>query len=62
MYSIEDNKRIARRFLDLVGEHSIDELCAMVDPSWTMLGGPPNLPAGPEGIRTLFDTFGQSFR
>ncbi len=58
MSSIEANKAIARRFLDLVSEHKIEELCEMISPSWTMHGGPPALPAGPEGIRALFGTFG----
>jgi predicted ester cyclase len=55
--SIEENKHLARRFLDYVSEHQIEELCEMVAPTWTMRGGPPNLPAGPDGIRTLFGTF-----
>ncbi|WP_437896010.1 ester cyclase [Sorangium sp. So ce124] len=58
MSSIEANKAIARRFLELVSEHKIEELCEMISPSWRMHGGPPALPAGPEGIRTLFGTFG----
>ncbi|WP_437674479.1 ester cyclase [Sorangium sp. So ce131] len=58
MSSIESNKAIARRFLELVSEHKIEELCEMISPSWRMHGGPPALPAGPEGIRTLFGTFG----
>ena len=57
MDRMEANKRIARRFLELVSEHGIEELCAMVAPTWTMYGGPPNLPAGPDGIRALFATF-----
>lgn len=55
--NIEENKRIAQRFLQLVSEHAVEELCAMVAPTWTMRGGPPNLPAGPEGVRVLFGTF-----
>jgi hypothetical protein len=27
MSSIQENKRIARRFLELVGEHKVEELC-----------------------------------
>jgi predicted ester cyclase len=56
--SIEENKNLARRFLDLVSEHAIKELCELVAPTWTMRGGPPNLPAGHEGIRMLFQTIG----
>jgi predicted SnoaL-like aldol condensation-catalyzing enzyme len=55
---IEINKVIARRFLELVADHDMDGLIAMIAPAWTMQGGPPNLPAGAEGIRTLFATFG----
>lgn len=58
MSSIENNKAIARRFLELVSEHKITELCDMVSPTWRMHGGPPNLSAGPDGIRELFSTFG----
>jgi ketosteroid isomerase-like protein len=58
MNPIDANKATARCFLQLVGAHDIDGLCAMITPDWTMVGGPPNLPAGPDGIRTLFGTFG----
>jgi predicted SnoaL-like aldol condensation-catalyzing enzyme len=58
--TLERNKQLARRWLELVSEHRIEELCATVAPGWTMHGGPPNLPRGPEGIRTLFGTFGPS--
>jgi len=58
LYSIEENKRIARRWLDLVSAHQVDEICAMTAPTWTMRGGPPNLPAGQEGVRTLFQIIG----
>jgi predicted ester cyclase len=34
-------------------------LCEMTAPTWTMEGGPPDLPAGHEGLRTLFGTFGE---
>ncbi len=59
MSDIEENKRIAQRFLELVGEHKVEELCEMIAPTWTMHGGPPALPPGPEGLRELFRTFGQ---
>jgi hypothetical protein len=52
------NKRLAVRFLELVAAHDVDGLCALITPAWTMTGGPPGLPAGPEGIRLLFGTFG----
>jgi predicted SnoaL-like aldol condensation-catalyzing enzyme len=59
MSSIQENKRIARRFLELVGEHKVEELCEMIAPTWTMHGGPPGLPPGPDGLRELFGTFGR---
>jgi hypothetical protein len=31
----------------------------MTDASWTMVGGPPDLPTGPDGIRALFATLGE---
>ncbi|MDV2998821.1 MAG: hypothetical protein N5P05_000427 [Chroococcopsis gigantea SAG 12.99] len=58
MSNIEDNKAIARRFLELVSEHKITELCNLVSSTWKMHGGPPNLSLGPDGIRELFSTFG----
>jgi predicted SnoaL-like aldol condensation-catalyzing enzyme len=56
---VEENKRIARRFLELVSEHEVEALCGMVVPTWTMQGGPPGLPPGPDGLRELFRTFGE---
>jgi hypothetical protein len=38
---------------------AVEALCAMVAPSWTMQGGPPGLPPGPDGLRELFRTFGE---
>jgi predicted SnoaL-like aldol condensation-catalyzing enzyme len=59
MSTIEDNKRIALRWFDLVTQGRVEELCAMTAPTWTMHGGPPSLPAGPDGIRALFASFGR---
>lgn len=58
MSSLEANKAIAQRFLELVSEHNMTELCEMVSPTWRMHGGPPNLSPGAAGIRELFSTFG----
>jgi predicted ester cyclase len=59
MRSVEENKEIARRFLDLVSKNAVEELCALIAPTWTMHGGPPGgLPPGPAGLRELFRTFG----
>ncbi|GAA4677286.1 hypothetical protein GCM10023215_07350 [Pseudonocardia yuanmonensis] len=53
------NKELAVRWLDLVGAGDVDGLCATVTPTWTMIGGPPGLPPGPDGIRALVATFGR---
>jgi len=58
MSSIEEHKSIARRFLELVSEHKLEELCGLVAPTWTMHGGPPKLSSGPDGLRELFAGFG----
>jgi len=58
MSAVEQNKEIARRFLELVSAHNIEELCGMVTADWSMQGGPPDLSVGSAGIRQLFDTFG----
>jgi hypothetical protein len=58
MKYIEDNKQLARRWLKLISEHKIEELCAITAPTWIMRGGPPNLPAGHAGVRELFRHIG----
>lgn len=58
MTSIDDNKRLARRWLELVSEHRVEEICALTADDWIMHGGPPALPAGPTGVRELFRTMG----
>jgi hypothetical protein len=58
MSSIEDNKTIARQWLELITEQKIEEICAMTALTWTMRGGPPNLPPGPDGVRELFRIIG----
>ena len=59
MTTIEEKKRIACKWLALISEHRLDDLCAITPPTWRMHGGPPNLPPGPEGLRILFGTFGR---
>jgi SnoaL-like domain len=53
------HKAIARRFLKCVSRHDIDGILALIAPTWTMSGGPPGLPPGEPGIRTLFASFGR---
>jgi len=55
---LRPNKLLARRWLELVSDHRVDELCATTAPGWRMHGGPPGLPPGPAGVRALFATFG----
>ena len=52
------NKRLAVRFLDLISDGDIAGLTALISPTWTMEGGPPDLPAGRDGLRVLFDHIG----
>lgn len=40
----ENNKTIARKFLELVSEGNVDEMCNMITNDWAMIGGPPDLP------------------
>ncbi|MDZ8087513.1 MAG: ester cyclase [Nostoc sp. DedQUE12b] len=58
MSSIEDNKIIAQRWIELISEHKIEEICEITAPNWKMHGGLPGLPLGPEGVRKLFGSFG----
>ena len=46
------------RFLDLISDGDVAGLAALISPTWTMEGGPPDLPAGREGLRVLFDHIG----
>lgn len=57
---IEENKKLARRWIELISEHKIEEICEMVAPEWTMHGGPPALPRGAQGVRELFRTIGEA--
>jgi predicted ester cyclase len=56
--TITENKRIAVRFLELIGDGDLEQLGALISPTWTMEGGPPDLPAGHEGLRVLFEHIG----
>ena len=55
MASLADqNKTIARNWFDLVSAGEVEEICRLTAPTWTMQGGPPNLPSGHAGVRELF--------
>src|SRR3954462_861503 len=58
---LEYNKLLARNFLEFVSKGNLDELCQLIAPTWQMhIGlGVLGIPAGPEGIRKLFGSFGQ---
>lgn len=58
MSSIEENKIIARRWMELISEHNIEAICEINAPNWTMHGGPPKLSPGEDGVRELFATIG----
>jgi len=58
MSKIEDNKIIAQRWLDLISEHQIEDICSMTAPNWKIHGALPGLSPGPDGVRQLFSSFG----
>jgi hypothetical protein len=58
MSYIEENKTIARRWLELAKRNRVDEMCALAAPTWTMHGGPPGLATGADGVRQLYRTVG----
>lgn len=57
MSTTDQNKALARHWLQLISENKVEELCAMTAPTWKMHGGPPVMPEGPDGVRYLFSTF-----
>jgi predicted ester cyclase len=58
---IDNNKVIAQKFLKLVSEGNIAEVSKVISPSWKMhIGlGKTEIPSGHEGIRKLFESFGE---
>lgn len=59
MTQIEENKKLAWRFMDLISAHKIEEICELVAADWEMYGGPPDLPRGAQGVWHLFGTMGK---
>ncbi len=51
-------KSLAIRWMDLISEHRIEEICEITSSEWKMHGGPMGLPVGPEGVHELFRTIG----
>ena len=58
---IDNNKVIAQKFLKLVSEGNMAEVSKVISPSWKMhIGlGKAEIPSGHEGIRKLFESFGE---
>jgi len=52
------NRRLAVRFLDMISDGDTAAMAALITPTWKMEGGPPDLPAGQEGLRVLFAHIG----
>ena len=58
IHTLTANKRLAVAFLNLISDGDVDALATLITPTWTMEGGPPDLPAGQEGLRVLFAHIG----
>jgi predicted ester cyclase len=56
--SIARNKQLAVQWLGHITTGNLDGLRDMTSENWVMLGGPPDLPSGHEGIRVLFEQIG----
>ncbi len=59
MSIIEENKKLAWRWMDFFSAHKIEEICELVAPDWEMHGGPPQLPRGATGVRELLQRIGK---
>jgi ketosteroid isomerase-like protein len=57
--TLAENKRLAVRWLKLVDDGDIAAMAELTSPTWTMEGGPPDLPSGHEGLRALFAHIGE---
>lgn len=55
---MNQNKRIARNWLDYISAGDIEAICRITAPAWRMHGGLRGLPPGSEGVRKLFASFG----
>jgi hypothetical protein len=49
----EERAGAARRWFALLDARRIEELCAMTAATWRLHGGPPDVPAGPDGLRAV---------
>jgi hypothetical protein len=59
-FKTANNKAIASKFFELISEGNVEELYTMITPDWKMhIGlGSFEIPLGPEGLRKLFESFG----
>jgi len=57
--SIAKNKELAIEWFRHISTGNLDGLRAMTSEHWVMIGGPPALPTGHEGIRVLFEHIGE---
>jgi len=55
---LDANKELAVSWLLHLNEGRMAEMLATTAPNWRMVGGPPDLPSGPDGIRALFPHIG----
>jgi predicted ester cyclase len=53
------NKKLAVQWFRHISTGNQEGLRAMTSESWVMLGGPPGLPNGHEGIKMLFEHIGE---
>jgi len=51
---VEANKRTAADWLAQISSKDVEKTLLTTAPDWRMYGGPPDLPVGPDGVRTLF--------
>ena len=55
MPDIEFNKRLAVGWLEQVDQRNVLAMLSTTAPDWQLHGGPPGLPSGPDGVRTLME-------
>ena len=60
MSEVDNGKRLAVAWLEHISRGDVDAMVKTTGPTWRMHGGPPGLPVGPDGVRTLFAHFGRA--
>ena len=58
MTDLQQNKDLCTRWIELIGDGDVEGMSALITAGWRMYGGPPERPAGPEGLRALFAAIG----